>query len=197
MAWAPVCGTGLDANDAKVGTSLPGPIGASTASSALLLRSMLCGARSQAAVCPPAPQVACRQLGLGGTATPVPGSKYGAGTGSIWLESVACAGTEATLEACPTPKWGRTKCPGHKNDAGLTCTATAGDLAHEQCALMSRCCSSLHAPRPALERPPAAPRPAATVRLVSGGVVSNPLALQGRLEVNTGGSAWATVCDDW
>ncbi|EFJ51925.1 hypothetical protein VOLCADRAFT_56289 [Volvox carteri f. nagariensis] len=53
--------------------------------------------------------VACRQLGFaaGGVA---PVLQYGAGRGSVWMDSVRCRGAEARLADCRFDGWGWTDC---------------------------------------------------------------------------------------
>ena len=83
--------------------------------------------------------VVCRQLGFATTGTPnkylhkciafkkcllgaqaVVRAGFGQGTGSIWLDQVACTGTEATLSACPANPIGTHDCS-HFEDAGVRC----------------------------------------------------------------------------
>ena len=47
-------------------------------------------------------------------------AQFGQGTGSIWLDQVACAGTEARLAACPANPIGTHDCS-HFEDAGVRC----------------------------------------------------------------------------
>ena len=45
---------------------------------------------------------------------------FGQGTGSIWLDQVACVGTEARLADCPANPIGTHDCS-HFEDAGVRC----------------------------------------------------------------------------
>ncbi|NXY76529.1 DMBT1 protein, partial [Glareola pratincola] len=66
--------------------------------------------------------VVCRQLGCG-TAVSAPSSAhFGQGSGRIWLDSVNCTGTEATLSECQARPWGSNSCD-HREDAGVVCSA--------------------------------------------------------------------------
>lgn len=66
--------------------------------------------------------IACRQMKLGTVGRVVAGSTYGPGAGGVWLEGLGCKGTEPQIGACPGIAWGSTKCPGHRQDAGLVCS---------------------------------------------------------------------------
>ena len=47
-------------------------------------------------------------------------SFFGGGTGPIYLDNVACRGTESRLTDCPSFGLNNHNC-GHKEDAGVTC----------------------------------------------------------------------------
>ncbi|NWH51408.1 DMBT1 protein, partial [Fregata magnificens] len=65
--------------------------------------------------------VVCQQLDCG-TAVSAPGSsRFGQGSGPIWLDGVSCLGTEATLAECPVKPWGQHAC-NHIEDASVVCS---------------------------------------------------------------------------
>uniref|UniRef100_A0A2K5Y9N3 Soluble scavenger receptor cysteine-rich domain-containing protein SSC5D n=1 Tax=Mandrillus leucophaeus TaxID=9568 RepID=A0A2K5Y9N3_MANLE len=70
--------------------------------------------------------VVCRELGCGGPRQPDPAAgRFGWGAGPIWLDDVACVGTEASLSDCPAAPWGKHNCA-HNEDVGVTCTGPPG-----------------------------------------------------------------------
>ena len=67
--------------------------------------------------------VVCNQLGFPGVDAVYSGgsSRFGPGTGRIWLDNLACSGTETNLLQCPMPlALGVNDCT-HTEDAGLRC----------------------------------------------------------------------------
>ena len=67
--------------------------------------------------------VVCRQLGYKFGVRALRGSYISNGTGQIWLDEVACTGSEKNLSSCPHNGWGNKNC-GHGRDAGVECSST-------------------------------------------------------------------------
>ncbi|XP_066524609.1 scavenger receptor cysteine-rich type 1 protein M130-like [Hoplias malabaricus] len=65
-------------------------------------------------------QVVCRQLGCGPVLRADGSAVFGAGKGTIWLNSVKCRGNEIHLWDCPHSLKNHTDCS-HRQDAGVTC----------------------------------------------------------------------------
>ena len=68
--------------------------------------------------------VVCRQLGFGSSGTAIGSAGFGQGSGSIWLSSIACTGTESTLASCGHLGFGINSNCFHYEDAGVRCTGT-------------------------------------------------------------------------
>uniref|UniRef100_A0A4W5PTM5 SRCR domain-containing protein n=1 Tax=Hucho hucho TaxID=62062 RepID=A0A4W5PTM5_9TELE len=67
-------------------------------------------------------EVVCRQLGCESTNQVLISVQYGPGSGNIWLDDVACTGSERYLTECPHRGVGKHNCD-HSEDAGVVCPA--------------------------------------------------------------------------
>ena len=66
--------------------------------------------------------VVCRELGFSkALSAPTSARLFGKGSGPIWLDNVACVGTESSLTNCRHNGWGRHNC-GHNEDASVICS---------------------------------------------------------------------------
>ncbi|CAH1247198.1 DMBT1 [Branchiostoma lanceolatum] len=78
--------------------------------------------------------VACRQLGYPGAERATSSASFGLGSGQIWLDELACSGSETRLQNCRHGGWGSHDC-GHHEDSGVVCIAdtrlVGGSVDHE------------------------------------------------------------------
>ena len=65
-------------------------------------------------------RVVCRQLGFFGAVSAPGSARFGAGSGQIWLDDVACLGSESSILYCGHNGWGSHNC-GHSEDASVIC----------------------------------------------------------------------------
>ncbi|XP_062891006.1 deleted in malignant brain tumors 1 protein-like isoform X1 [Mobula hypostoma] len=70
-------------------------------------------------------EVVCRQLRCGSRAFAFEKARFGTGQGRIWMDNVACQGSETRLSECPSRGWGVHDCT-HSEDAGVTCQSEPG-----------------------------------------------------------------------
>ena len=64
-------------------------------------------------------EVVCRQLGFP-VERAIGNAHFGQGSGNIWLNNVACTGSEQYLSQCSHVGWGNEDCS-HGEDAGVMC----------------------------------------------------------------------------
>ncbi|XP_041864219.1 deleted in malignant brain tumors 1 protein-like [Melanotaenia boesemani] len=68
-------------------------------------------------------EVVCRQLTCGTALNATSSAVFGEGTGQIWLDEVACSGSESSLLNCQHRGFGKHDCK-HSEDAGVVCSAS-------------------------------------------------------------------------
>ena len=66
--------------------------------------------------------VVCRQLGFQEATQSYSSATRGQGTGPIWMDDLACSGSESHLYDCQHPGWGSHNC-GHSEDASVQCSS--------------------------------------------------------------------------
>ncbi len=66
-------------------------------------------------------KVVCRELGCGTALSAPQSATFGQGTGEIWLDDVACSGSEESLTECRHSGFGKHDCR-HREDAGVVCS---------------------------------------------------------------------------
>ena len=66
-------------------------------------------------------KIVCKQLGFPQATQAFGGASYGQGSGPIWMDDVACLGSESLLSECSHPGWGINDCT-HSNDASVQCS---------------------------------------------------------------------------
>ena len=71
--------------------------------------------------------VVCRQLGFGSSGTAIGSAGFGQGSGSIWLDGVACIGNESILASCGHLGFNITRDCTHSKDAGVRCNGDSKD----------------------------------------------------------------------
>ena len=71
-------------------------------------------------------RVVCRQLGFGSLGLPYYSSRFGHGSGPIWLDNVLCTGIETLLLNCSHLGFNVTRSCSHSEDAGVRCFGTQG-----------------------------------------------------------------------
>ena len=72
--------------------------------------------------------VVCRQLGFSQLATQAWSSAYyGQGSGPIWIDDVACSGSESHIYDCRHRGWGNNDCT-HSKDASVQCSYGSANI---------------------------------------------------------------------
>lgn len=79
--------------------------------------------------------IVCKELGFGKAIEAPKHSKFGQGSGIIWMDNVNCLGYETSLTQCRQIGWGLTNCdPFHGEDAGVVCdNTTVEEISNNYC----------------------------------------------------------------
>ena len=72
-------------------------------------------------------RVVCRQLGFPGAVSAPANARFGPGSGQIWLDDVACSGSESSIIYCRHRGWGSHNCD-HSEDASVICSGGMLDV---------------------------------------------------------------------
>ena len=64
----------------------------------------------------------CKQLGYQQASRAITGAAYGQGSGPIWMDDVACSGSESNIYDCSHRGWGKHDCT-HSSDASVQCSS--------------------------------------------------------------------------
>uniref|UniRef100_I3JIL3 SRCR domain-containing protein n=1 Tax=Oreochromis niloticus TaxID=8128 RepID=I3JIL3_ORENI len=70
-------------------------------------------------------EVVCREINCGSALEATPSSKFGAGSGQVWLSGVSCSGNESSLTECQHTGWGNYYnyyYNLHSSDVGVICS---------------------------------------------------------------------------
>ena len=70
--------------------------------------------------------IVCRQLGFGSYGSSYGGALFSQGSGPIWLDNIACIGTESTIASCGHLGFNITRYCNHYEDAGVKCYGGQG-----------------------------------------------------------------------
>ena len=65
----------------------------------------------------------CRQLGYRQASQAFSGASHGQGTGPIWMDDLACSGSESHIYDCRHRGWGKHDCT-HSRDASVQCASS-------------------------------------------------------------------------
>uniref|UniRef100_A0A3B1KKB3 Soluble scavenger receptor cysteine-rich domain-containing protein SSC5D n=1 Tax=Astyanax mexicanus TaxID=7994 RepID=A0A3B1KKB3_ASTMX len=141
--------------------------------------------------------VVCRQMGCGRAVSAPQGSRFGPGSGSIFLDDVVCSGSERSLTKCSHRGLGVNNCD-HSKDAGVVCSdLIEGDVSSSMRICLRDTAISLSTPLHTLKCFWFS-EPFCTfshVQLENIRLVNGSGRCDGRVEISIN-DQWGTVCDD-
>ena len=120
--------------------------------------------------------VACKMLGLDGTARALDNSAFGPGEGPIWIHEAFCRGKELSLSECSL-SWSISSDCSHANDVGVECIEKYFSIFLKKCFLVDQLDSKIFRPtnsRVQCGKPMVDDEPQIPIKRIASGMEARP-----------------------